>query len=124
MIDFSKAGVIKLQLTDNKDCSSTVANILVEGEEVIYTFKTVRDNVVFTNLRIIGINVQGTTGKKRDVTSLPLKNVQAFSVESAAVLATKCSMELWFAGLGQVKLEFDAKTDVYRLTKVIGYRAL
>ena len=42
-----------------------------------------RDCVVFTSKRIIAVNVQGISGKKKDFTSLPLAKVQAFSVETA-----------------------------------------
>ena len=38
---------------------------------------------MFTDKRLISINVQGMTGKKRDYTSLPLNKVQAWSVETA-----------------------------------------
>ncbi len=73
---------------------------------VFAAFQTIRDMVVFTNKRIIAINVQGITGKKKDFTSLPYSKVQAFSVETAGTLDLDCEMELWFSGLGAVKFEF------------------
>ena len=124
MIDFSKAGIIKLKPINNDECSKTVHHILVEDEVIVRTFKTVRDNLVFTNKRIIGINIQGLVGKKRDITSLPLNNIQAFSVESSGTFETTSQMELWFAGLGKIRFEFDAKVDVYQLAHIIGSRML
>ena len=49
--------------------------------------KGMRDCVVFTSMRIIAVNVQGITGKKKDFTSLPLAKIQAFSVETASTNA-------------------------------------
>lgn len=39
--------------------------MLVTGENIIQCFQTVRDQVVFTDKRVIVVNVQGITGKKR-----------------------------------------------------------
>jgi hypothetical protein len=44
-----------------------------------------RDYVAFTDKRLIAVNVQGLTGKKRDYSSLPYSKVQAFSIETAQV---------------------------------------
>jgi hypothetical protein len=44
---------------------------LVDGEAVHLSFKGMRDSVVFTDKRLITVNVQGLTGKKRDYSSLP-----------------------------------------------------
>ena len=38
--------------------------------------------VVFTDKRIITVNVRGMTGKKTDYSSLPFAKIQAFSVET------------------------------------------
>ena len=54
-------------------------------QQIIDTFKGVRDGVVFTNKIIISINVQGLTGTKKDFSSLPYSKIQAFSVETAGV---------------------------------------
>lgn len=124
MIDFSKAGLIKLQKIDNEGCAKDIQHILVDGEIIVSAFKTVRDKLVFTNKRIIGINTQGLIGKKIDITSLPLKNIQIFSVQSSGTFSTTSEMELWVAGLGKIRFEFDAKIDVHRLSQVISSHML
>ena len=91
----------------------------IDGETVMSTFQTVRDMVVFTNKRIITINVQGITGTKKDYTSLPYSKIQAFSVETAGLLDLDCELELWFSGLGKVKLEFKGNFDIAAFNKVL-----
>ena len=76
--------------------------------------------VIFTNRRIIAVNVQGFTGKKRDYSSLPYSKVQAFSLESSGVFDLDAELELWFSGLGKVKFEFDSKFDVRSFSKFLG----
>ena len=44
---------------------------LIPGENITQAFQTIRDQVVFTNKRLIVANVQGLTGKKVSYTSYP-----------------------------------------------------
>ncbi|UVS80863.1 MULTISPECIES: PH domain-containing protein [Actinokineospora] len=124
MIDFSKASVFKLSPCDPKDIGGSVAPLLVNGEDMLYAFKSVRDFVVFTNKRLIAVNVQGMTGKKRDFTSLPFAKVQAFSVETAGTFDLDAELELWFSGLGKVRLEFRGKADIRALGHLIASHCL
>ena len=63
------------------------------------------DSVIFTNKRLIAINVQGLTGKKRDYSSLPYSKIQAWSIETAGRFDLHDELELWFLGLGKVRLD-------------------
>ena len=98
--------------------------MFVDGEEIIASFKTIRDGIVFTTKRIFAINVQGITGKKVDYTSLPYSKIQAFSVETAGVLDLDSELELWFSGLGKVKFDFVSRADVSQICKMISQRVL
>jgi len=48
------------------------ALLVIPGEQIVSCFKAARDFVVFTDKRLIAVNVQGMTGKRRDIISLPL----------------------------------------------------
>jgi hypothetical protein len=76
--------------------------------------------VIFTNRRIIAVNVQGISGKKKDFSSLPYSKVQAFSLETAGTFDLDSEMELWFSGLGKVRFEFNSKFDVKGFSKFLG----
>ena len=120
MIDFKNASFVKLHEVPAEDGSKMVGDLLVEDEQIFNSFEGMRDMVVFTNRRIIAVNVQGLTGKKRDYTSLPYSKVQAFSLESAGVFDLDAELELWFSGLGKVKFEFNSKFDVRSFSKFLG----
>ena len=45
--------------------------MLLDGEEIFAAFKTVRDQVIVTDKRVIAVNVQGVTGKKKNFTRSP-----------------------------------------------------
>jgi len=117
MIDFKSGAIFKLKA--NEEYRHTVERLLVQGEKVIGSFKGIRDGVVFTDKRIIAVNVQGITGKKRDFSSLPYSKVVAFSVETAGTFDLDAELELWFSGLGKVKFEFTGQTDIAELSRLI-----
>lgn len=120
MIDFQNGTFIKLSPSNPADYAAELAQILVDDEQILQTFKGMRDSVIFTDKRLISLNVQGLTGKKRDYTSLPYSKVQAFSVETAGTLDLDSELELWFSGLGKVKLEFKGKVDIRQIGQMIG----
>ena len=75
MIDFNNASYFKLRPVDNKKYFSLLSPMLIDGEQIMGSFAGIRDGVVFTTSRIIAINVQGATGKKKDITCLPYRKV-------------------------------------------------
>lgn len=120
MIDFNNASFVKLREVPNDEGTAMIGDLLIDDEQVFNSFKGIRDMVIFTNRRIIAVNVQGFTGKKKDFSSLPYSKVQAFSLESAGVFDLDAELELWFSGLGKVKFEFDTKFDVRSFSKFLG----
>jgi hypothetical protein len=120
MIDFENAQYLKLLPFDTDGAHKMVEPMLVDGEEIFAAFKTVRDQVIFTNKRVIAVNVQGVTGKKKDFTSLAYSKIQAFSVETSAVFDLDTEMTLWFAGLGVVRFQFIGFFDIKSFNKLIG----
>lgn len=124
VIDFKNASLMKLGEIDPQEIFADVSPLLIESERILHAFKTVRDYVVFTDRRLIAVNVQGITGKKRDYSSLPWAKVQAWSVETAGKLDLDSELELWFSGLGKVRLEFKGKVDIRAIGQLIGAFAL
>jgi hypothetical protein len=78
VIDFANGTFVKLSPVDPAEAGEGVAALLIPGERVLQAYKAMRDYVVFTDKRLIAVNVQGMTGKKKDFTSLPYSKIQAF----------------------------------------------
>ncbi len=102
MIDFQNGSVFKLKQTDTQSVMPLVEPLLIDGEQVISAYKSVRDCVIFTDKRAIAVNVQGMTGKKRDYSSLPY-----------------AKLELWYSGLGKVRFEFAGKSNILQIGQMI-----
>lgn len=124
MIDFNNASFLKLRPVADSSFASLVSPMFVAGEEIIGTYQSIRDGVVFTNKRIITINIQGITGKKKDFTSLPYSKIQAYSVETAGTFDLDSELDIWFSGMGRVRLEFVARANVSQICKMISEHVL
>ncbi|MFV8781146.1 PH domain-containing protein [Microbulbifer sp. SA54] len=122
MIDFNNKSLFKLK--QNSDFAEKVAPLLLDGEEVLDSFKSMRDGVVFTSKRIIAVNVQGITGSKKDFTSLPYKNIVAYSVETSGTFDIDSELELYFSSLGKVRFEFSGKSRLMDIAHYIARYAL
>lgn len=119
MIDFNKSVVFKLKPMEITDVREEVKAFLVDGENILSSFKTVRDQLVFTNKRVIATNVQGFTGKKVDYTSIPYSKVQTFSVETSGMLDLDCEIELYISAIGKVKFEIKGNFDIVEFNKIL-----
>lgn len=122
MIDFNNKGFFKLK--QNDEYAERVTALLLDGEQVIDAYKSMRDGVVFTNKRIIAVNVQGLTGSKKDFTSLPYKNIVAYSIETSGTFDLDSELEIYFSALGKVKFEFTGKTSMVEISKLISRHLL
>ena len=58
------SNLLNLKEIEIKEVRPEIEKLLVENEKIMCAFKTIRDQVIFTNSRIFVINVKGVTGKK------------------------------------------------------------
>ena len=121
MINFSNNTVFNLSPIKEEQVQENVKNLFVSGETIIGAYKTVRDQVVFTNKRIITIDVQGITGKRKDYSTLPYSKIQYFSVQTPgfAELVPDCEMELYFTNGFVAKFEFKGNCNIISLGQII-----
>lgn len=119
MIDFENPSFLKLRPVNDSKLERLIQPLLTPGEQVVQAFQSVRDGVVFTDRRVIAINVQGVTGMKKSFTSLPYRRVQAYAIESAGMGDLDGELQLWYSGLGSVKFELLAGSDLALLCRVI-----
>lgn len=119
MIDFKSSSLFKLSPVKIDDMLKPINDFLIDGEAVLACFKTVRDQLVFTNKRIIAANVQGITGKKVDYTSIPYSKIQTFSVETAGTFDLDCEIEIYISSIGKIRFEIKGGFDIVKFNKTI-----
>ncbi|MGF1910012.1 PH domain-containing protein [Vibrio kasasachensis] len=122
MIDFKNSSVFKLKPIEVSKSRDDFHKFLIDGEEILAAFKSVRDQVIFTNKRVIAANVQGITGSKVDYTSLPYSKVNAFSVETSGTFDLDCEIELYLSEIGRVRFEIKGSFDIVQFNRIVsGY---
>ena len=119
MIDFNNSAFVKMSKINPSAVINEVQPLLIANEQVVSAYRAMRDYVVFTNMRVISVNVQGITGKKKDFTSLPYSKVSAYSVETSGAFDLDSELEMYFSGLGKVKFEFTGGSDIVQIGQVI-----
>ncbi len=83
---------------DTEAIETEFETLLAPGEQVEKAFKLVRDLIVFTDRRIVLVDKQGVTGKKREYLTLPYKQVTMFSVETAGRADFDSDVKVWVRG--------------------------
>ena len=124
MIDFQNGAFLKMKQIDPGNVMGDIGPLLVAGENIIGAYKAIRDYVVFTDKRVISVNVQGMTGKKKDFTSMPYSKISVFSVETSGVLDLDSELEMYFSGVGKVKFEFSGRSNIVQIGQIIGTYAM
>lgn len=124
MIDFKNGSVIKLNRADSVVDEALLSKILIPSETPVCQFRAVRDGVIFTNKRVIAVNVQGLTGKKKDFTSIPYGRIHTYSIETAGVFDLEGELQLTLSEMGTVTFEFTNSQDLFQINQVISEFAL
>ncbi|MCX4303701.1 MAG: PH domain-containing protein [Clostridia bacterium] len=124
MIDFTNKTLIKLKPMELKEGEETISTLLIPDEKVTFAFVSMRDKLIFTDKRIVSVNVQGITGKKIDYTSIPYSKIQVFSIETAGTFDLDSELDVTISGLGTVRFELSAQTDVKELGTFLSVQIL
>jgi hypothetical protein len=101
-----------------------VKTLFVTGETAIAAYKTFRDSAIFTNKRLIVRDVQGITGKKVEIYSLPYSSIFMWSSENGhGIFNVNSEIELWTKA-GHIKVNLSKGLDIRRLDKIIAEAVL
>ncbi|NYT06151.1 MAG: PH domain-containing protein [Methanomicrobiales archaeon] len=102
-----------------------LAMIISDGESVQKAYKLIRDLIILTNKRLIYVDVQGITGKKREYHSIPYTKITQFSVETAGHLDLDAELKIWVAGMSAPReIQFSRSANLTDLVKVLSYHVL
>jgi hypothetical protein len=119
MLDFKQNSIFKLKPMNSSQVLPAITDFFIEDERIIAAFSTVRDQLVFTNKRIVTANVQGVRGKKTDYTSIPYKHITTFSIETAGTLDRDCELEVYITAVGNIKFNIQSNFEIVKFNKII-----
>ena len=105
---------------DSSKYHQELTQILLSNEQVTKAYELIRDRIIFTNERLILINIQGLTGSKVSYTSYPYSSIKVYSMENAGTLDTDCEIKLFIQGLSlPISLSFKKGTDLKPIYKTL-----
>lgn len=96
-----------------------VGAILLPGEPVDLAFKVFRDLIVFTDRRLILIDVQGVSGKKVSYHTIPFKSIVDFFVETAGRFDTDSELIIRISGGQAIRKEFKKGSDIIAVQQAL-----
>ena len=104
---------------DLEEAEPVFAPFLAADEKIQLAFANVRDQVVFTDKKIIALDVQGFTGTKRDYRFFPYSKITSFSVETAGTFDLDADFKIWLSGVGCFEIKFGKALDIIAIGKFL-----
>ena len=83
---------------DADKLAAKLKDVLLPGEQIAQGYKIIRDYFVFTNRRMIIVDVQGWTGRKIDYLTIPYRAITSFSLETAGTFDLDADIKIWVSG--------------------------
>lgn len=108
-----------------EDLHSLYSDLLTENESIEIGFKVFRDTFIFTDLRLIIIDIQGMTGKKVEYLSVPYSKITKFSVETAGHFDLDAELKIWVGtNPNPIEKKFNKKVNIYEVQAVLANQVL
>ncbi len=100
--------------------------LLIPSETIEAGFKLLRDTFIFTNKRLILVNVQGLTGRKMEYFSVSYRSISRFSVETAGSFDLDAELKIWISGEQNpsISKRFNKSVDIYEVQKILAQHIL
>lgn len=120
-VNFNNNSVFNLKPISTESVRDEVNGLLIGGEQIEFAFQTIRDQLIFTNKRIISIDVQGFTGKRKSYASMPYSKIQFFSIQTAGFLEffPDCELFIMFSNGFTAKFEFKGNVDIGKIGRML-----
>ena len=120
-VNFNQDSVFNLKPISNDEVRGEVDGLLIADEKVEFAFKTIRDQLVFTNKRIISIDVQGITGKRKSFATMQYSKIQYFSIQTPGFMELFPDSELFvmFTNGFTAKFEFKGAVDIGKIGRML-----
>lgn len=103
------------------DASFNDKNVLISGEKIITTYKTLIDIAIFTNKRLIVKNRNGISDENAKLFSLPYSSIVMWSTRDCAgnsPLDIGTEVELWTKA-GYIKIGLTKDIDIFKFERLL-----
>lgn len=111
--------------TETRKFHTEYGQLLVDGEVIEAGFVVFRDTFLFTNKRLILIEIQGISGRQIEYLSLPYARITKFSVQTGESFDLNAELKVWI-GSDTIPLEkkFTKEVNIYEVQKALARHVL
>ena len=114
------AGVV-----DSAKLTDEYGDLLIENESIEVGFNIFRDKFIFTNKRLIIVDVQGITGSKIEYLMVPYSKITKYSIETSGSFDLDAELKIWIGSESEpIQKKFNKKVNIYDLQKVLSSHLL
>lgn len=108
---------------DAEQTQKKFKEILIPEEKVQAAFVLIRDTFIFTDKRLIVVDIQGATGKKTEYLSVPYKSIKYFSIETAGTFDRDAELKVWVSDnhAPTISKQIKKGIDIVSLQRTLAY---
>ncbi|UOQ54750.1 PH domain-containing protein [Hymenobacter cellulosivorans] len=110
---------------DAQELQQELTQILATGERIEKAYAIIRDQIIFTNKRLILVDKQGVTGKKREILSVPYRSIERFSMETTGHFDLDAELKIWIRGQAEpISKNFRDDRSIHDISRALAEYAL
>lgn len=111
--------------SDAQELQQELSRLLSTNERVEKAFVIIRDQLIFTNKRLILVDKQGMTGKKKEFLSVPYRSIERFSMETTGHFDLDAELKIWVRGQTEpISKNFRNDKNIYDVSRALADYAL
>lgn len=117
---FFSGDVKNSNTAETKKYYTEYGKLLADGEIIEAGFVVFRDTFLFTNKRLIVVEIQGISGRQIEYLSFPYASIMKFSIQTGGSFELDAELKLW---IGNETIPFEKKfnkdVNIYEVQKVL-----
>lgn len=110
---------------DAQEIQQDLQRLLASDERVEKAYAILRDQIIFTNKRLILLDKQGVTGKKKEFLSVPYRSIERFSTETTGHFDLDAELKIWIRGQAEpITKTFRNDQNILDISRALAEYAL
>lgn len=110
---------------ETKKFHANYGTLIADGEIIEVGFVVFRDTFLFTNKRLILVEIQGLSGKQIEYLSIPYSKITKFSVKTGGSFDLDAELKIWIdSDTMPIEKKFNKDVNIYEVQKVLASHVL
>ncbi|WP_296621285.1 PH domain-containing protein [Marivirga sp.] len=113
-------------ILENSNIADEYERLLLQDEQIEVGFKLNEDTFIFTNMRMVLVDLKKGDDIGIEYLSLPYSRISNFCVQTKKSFNSKATLKIWLNGQNEPQLEkeFSKSVDVYEVQKILAGHVL